>query len=136
MTRAEKINYEWLLLVSQDEFDNQEIDKDGWLIVSHHEIYHKYDISLAGDWRGKGMNYFDGKYDDILSVRPQNLDKIDCNNGWLKIEDNRDIFDFNRVYELYSIDYDMQWYGLYHSILRGVTPTHFKEVKFSNKPIY
>ena len=94
LTREEFIKQEWIKLIGEEEFSKIEIDKNGWLKVSHSDFHFKYNRSIKGEWTGKGYNLFEKGEKTIayeLYVRPRILNEMKKNNGWTKIESVDDL---------------------------------------------
>jgi hypothetical protein len=98
MSKEEKIKEAWVKLIGEEEFNNLKIDIDllGWLKVSERDYHYKYNTSLVGDFNGKGYNPMQKIKDYEANptpyfVRPKSLEGIEKNNGWIKIESDKDL---------------------------------------------
>ncbi len=96
MTKEEKIKDIWIELIGEEEFNNIVIDVEGYLEVSHSDFHFKYDKSIVGKWSGKGYNPFARAGDEEenpskLYVRPRLIENLNHNNGWKKIESEKDL---------------------------------------------
>ena len=79
MTKEEKIKESWGIHFSSD------VDENGYITYTEYQDIHL--LQWVGDFWEKGFN----KVLRIYWVRPKSLQGIENNNGWIKIESEKDL---------------------------------------------
>jgi len=144
MTKQEKIQEEWIKLLTKETYDKVKyfIDESGFLYfkITGHGLnnglcfrYFNVDINFIHTKRAEQPgNYY---------WRPKSLQGIENNNGWIKIESEADLP--KEEIDCHFIKDNLMYQGLWDNLLKGfynglqkINATHYQPITKPNPPIY
>ena len=92
--KEEVIKEAWIKTIGKDNFNSITIDEDGFLNFETTKEYHFWINTYPCKFVSKNYNPFKKGEDchiQNVSIRPKSLQGIEKNNGWIKIESEKDL---------------------------------------------